>query len=116
MSSAITTIHEMIAQAGSDFAITRMLERANERIFEEMFGDRGRPAMGGRRLGVSFREGDALVFNVGDSRLYVLRERSLVQQSVDDTLSRRTTARGTRSHALTQSLGGKLSRSRRTHT
>ena len=55
--SAIGTIHEMIAQAGSESTIARMLERANERIFEEMFSDRGRPAMGSTAVGVSFRDG-----------------------------------------------------------
>ncbi len=87
-----------------------MLERAHESIFEEMFSDRGRPAMGSTTVAVSFRGGQALAFNIGDSRLYVVHEGAVVQQSVDDTLGRVARARGTRSHALTQSLGGTLGR------
>jgi PPM family protein phosphatase len=107
---AIETIHGLIAQVSSEHAIAHMLERANERIFEEMFGDRGRPAMGSTAVGVCFRHGDAFAFNIGDSRLYLVREGLLVQQSIDDTLNRPIRARGSRSHALTQSLGGSLSR------
>jgi len=108
--SAIETIHALIAQASSEPAIAHMLERANERIFEEMFSDRGRPAMGSTAVGVSFHHGNAFAFNIGDSRLYVVRGGALVQQSVDDTLTRATRAKGPRSHALTQSLGGSVSR------
>ena len=108
--SAIGTIHETIGQAASECAIARLLERANERIFEEMFTDRGRPGMGSTVVGVSFCDGHAFAFNIGDSRLYVLREGALILQSVDDTLGRISRARANRSHALTQSLGGSLSR------
>ena len=53
--AAIATIREMIGDAGSEFEIVRVLERANERIFEEMFDGRGRPAMGSTAVGIFSR-------------------------------------------------------------
>ena len=47
--------------------------------------------------------GRLAVFNVGDSRVYILRGHRLELLSVDDTLPRRAPGR---SNALTQSLGG----------
>lgn len=108
--AAIATIREMIGDAGSEFEIVRVLERANERIFEEMFDGRGRPAMGSTAVGISFQDDHVFVFNVGDSRLYTVQDGNLVQQSVDDTLAAVTPAQRSRSHALTQSLGGTFSR------
>ena len=79
-------------------------------IFEEMFDGRGRPATGSTAVGISFQDDHVFVFNVGDSRLYTVQDGNLVQQSVDDTLAAVTPAQRSRSHALTQSLGGTFSR------
>jgi protein phosphatase len=108
--STLRTITGLIKDAQSELDIARILERANDRIYEEMHGDRGRPGMGSTVVGVAFRGQGALMFNIGDSRLYVTRGTDLRQESVDDTLARVLPNRSVRSHALTQSLGGSYSR------
>lgn len=85
-----------------------LLEHVNDMVFEAMFTPSGRPGMGSTVAGVVVREGAAIFFNIGDSRAYLLRGNSLIQQSVDDALGAGT--RAYRSHALTQSLGGSLRR------
>jgi serine/threonine protein phosphatase PrpC len=108
--SAVRTIMGLIQDAQSEGDIVRMLEVANDRIYEEMHGGRGRPGMGSTVVGVALRGQRALMFNVGDSRLYLTRGAQLSQESVDDTIDRVLPSRAVRSHALTQSLGGGFSR------
>ena len=104
--SAVRTIMRLAKGAQSELDIARMLEAANDLIYEEMYGDRGRPAMGSTVVGVVLRGQAVLIFNVGDSRLYLTRGPELVLESVDDTLARVLPNQKVRSHALTQSLGG----------
>lgn len=76
---------------------------ANRAVFDAMRGPSGRRGMGTTVAGLC-REGRRLaLFNVGDSRIYLLRRGQLEMLSVDDTPPRQS---GGRSHSLTQSLGG----------
>ena len=108
--AAARTIMRLAKDAQSELDIARMLEAANDLIYEEMYGARGRPAMGSTIVGVVLRGQTVLTFNVGDSRLYLTRGPELVLESVDDTLGRVVPNRKFRSHALTQSLGGSYRR------
>jgi protein phosphatase len=66
--------------------------------------------MGTTVVGAMLTGVDALVFNIGDSRAYSMRRNRLIQQSCDDTFDTSAKRPWPRSHALTQSLGGTLSR------
>jgi len=102
----VDTIAELIGGADNETRISAMLDTANRRLFEAMYAIGGRPGMGSTVVGAVFFDPEALVFNVGDSRAYEMRRGGLFQLSQDDTLSIRRAAPRSRSHALTQSLGG----------
>lgn len=87
------------------------IDEANEAVHRAMAAGIGRPAMGTTVVGMLLGGTTCTFFNVGDSRAYVLRERNLTRHSVDPTPARGK-AIGLRSYALTQSLGGTLSRRR----
>ncbi len=108
--SAIRSIMKLAREARSENDVARMLETANDRIYREMFDGSGQPAMGSTVVGVIFRQKQALIFNIGDSRLYVAREATLKQESTDDTIVRTVDNRPMKTHVLTQSLGGSYSR------
>ncbi len=105
-SVVVDTITELIKDASTEASISKMLETANSRLFEAMYANGGRPGMGTTIVGAVLSDPDALVFNVGDSRAYMLRRGALTQLSHDDTLNVRRGTLRSKSHALTQSLGG----------
>jgi len=105
----IDTIAGLIRTAKNDAAVGSMLETANQHLFEGMYSRQGSPGMGTTVVGVILSGQQLTVFNVGDSRAYLLKEGELVQLSQDDTLNVRHGGALTRSHALTQSLGGTAS-------
>ncbi len=79
-------------------------------IFEATQGNPALVGMGTTIAGVAFHEGEAFIFNVGDSRVYVQNGDFLRLLSTDDTAAadyagshERT---GQRSHKLLQCLGG----------
>lgn len=90
-------------------ALRAMLDHANHNLFEAMYNE-GRPGMGTTVVGARFGDGDALVFNVGDSRAYKRLGRRLMQLSRDDSVGPSGPGRSARSHALIQSLGGSTRR------
>ncbi len=103
-----TAILELISLADgmtSEQSANSVLERVNQKVFEAMFSPRGRSGMGCTVAGVSFRAGALIVFNLGDSRVYLLRGSQLQQCSVDHVLGSGRPSLP-RSHTLTQSLGG----------
>jgi PPM family protein phosphatase len=108
--SAVRTIMRLAKGAQSELDIAQMLEAANDLIYQQMYGDRGRLAMGTTVVGVVLREQAVLMFNVGDSRLFLTRGSELVLESVDDTLTGALPHQKVRSHALTQALGGSFRR------
>jgi PPM family protein phosphatase len=86
------------------------LTALNQAIFDAMMDDRDLLGMGTTIAGVILREGEALVFNIGDSRVYVENAGFLRLLSTDDSSAagrigshERT---GQISHTLTQCLGG----------
>jgi PPM family protein phosphatase len=106
----VRSVMSLAREVRSESDITRMLETTNERIYREMYDDHGRPAMGSTVVGVILREKRALIFNIGDSRLYVTQDAKLQQESTDDTIIRTIEKRQIKTHMLTQALGGSHSR------
>lgn len=102
----VEAIAGSIDRARDEADVTSMIADANRRLFEGMYSGEGRPGMGTTIVGVVYFDREALVFNVGDSRAYEVRRGRLLQLSRDDTLNVDRGRRGSRSHALTQSLGG----------
>lgn len=107
--TAINALRPMIARKIDAANVGAIIDSVNEQIFEAMYSARGRPGMGSTIAAAVVERDQAIFFNVGDSRIYVLRDDALIQQSTDDTLDQGTAAR-IRNHALTQSLGGTLNR------
>jgi serine/threonine protein phosphatase PrpC len=107
---ALEAIAKLIRTATSEVDIKLMLDAANQRLFESMYGGEGRPGMGTTIVGAVLTGIEALIFNIGDSRAYSIDRNRLVQRSCDDTPQGATKGRWRRSHALTQSLGGTISR------
>jgi PPM family protein phosphatase len=102
----VEAIAGSIGRVRDEADVMSMITDANRRLFEEMYSGEGRPGMGTTIVGVILFDHEALVFNVGDSRAYEIRRNRLLQLSRDDTLNVDRGRRGSRSHALTQSLGG----------
>ncbi len=97
------------ARAVDEAALTTLLGDVNAELFELM---RERPmlfGMGTTVAGVSIGSTRAMIFNVGDSRVYRIDPRGLEQLSTDDTpgpkLADGRTAAMT-SHLITQTMGG----------
>lgn len=108
--TALSELHPLAGGLDSESAVNSALERVNERVFEAMYLPRGRMGMGCTVAGIVVNGGEAIFFNVGDSRAYLLRGREILQQSVDHTLGAGPGPHA-RSHLLTQSLGGTSRRS-----
>ncbi len=101
--AVVETFYRLAVGASTEANIVAILEKANAQIYARVAAGLGRVGMGSTIVGVSFRDRQCFVFNVGDSRVYLKREGELHQLSTDDTLRSRGRSR---SHALTQSLGG----------
>ena len=108
--TALDTIAEHIGAVSNRSEIQQLLDRANDSVFEAMFDGIGKPAMGTTVVGAVLSGEDAIVFNLGDSRAYLMGRDGLVQLSVDDTLGVADGRPGERSHGLTQCLGGTTTR------
>ena len=76
-----------IDKAGESSAVVAHLLKVNRAICTLISADGGR-RMGSTFAGVLFKDGQAHIVNIGDSRVYLFRNKSLVQQSIDDTLVR----------------------------
>lgn len=101
--AVVATFHRLAERAHTEVGIMSILEEANAQIYARIAAGTGRPGMGSTIVGLAFTDQRCFAFNVGDSRLYLRREGQLQQLSTDDTLR---SGAGSRSHALTQSLGG----------
>lgn len=102
----IAHVSEALGGAKTSEAIRSLMDAANNLVFESMFAPRGRSGMGSTIVGVRFAEDRTYIFNVGDSRAYLLRGDALYRLSHDDVLEPSGSQLRRRSHALTQSLGG----------
>jgi serine/threonine protein phosphatase PrpC len=107
---ALAAIAKRIRDVRTDSEIEKMLDAVNEEVFEAMYTAGGRVGMGTTIVGAMLIAASAQVFNIGDSRAYSMRRDRLIQQSCDDTVHSSAKRLWPRSHALTQSLGGTLSR------
>lgn len=100
---------EFLAEAAPDSAdaaaLADALRRLNRVLFEATARDRALAGMGTTVAGLVLRQDGILWFNVGDSRVYRLRDGSLTQVSVDDSPPASADGSMT-SHILTQALGG----------
>jgi serine/threonine protein phosphatase PrpC len=103
--TAIAELRAMAERIDNERSATAALEHVNQKVFEAMFSPRGGVGMGSTIVGIAFRQGEAIFFNIGDSRAYVVRGCEIRQASVDHTLDAGSSQRA-RSHRLTQSLGG----------
>lgn len=103
--TAVDALEVLLDSSVEPVDLTRIIEAANGKVFEAMHGPLGRPAMGTTVAGMWIAGVDATIFNVGDSRVYLLTAAGLRMISVDHTPVR-SISDGRRSHALTQSLGG----------
>jgi serine/threonine protein phosphatase PrpC len=94
-----------VAQRLTDVAAIRdALNACNEEVYAEAARYPERTAMGTTVAGLVVTEQAVVVFNIGDSRVYVLDDASLVQLSTDDN---EPPALGQpRSSVVTQTLGG----------
>ena len=90
-------------------ALPELLASVNQRVHEAMFSEEGDAGMGTTIVGFRSDANSTVIFNVGDSRAYLLRRGQLSQVSFDHT-PEGSSNRGNRSHRLTQSLGGTFHR------
>jgi protein phosphatase len=103
----VDCVAEFIGAVQDEDDIIRLLAEANMRVFHAMAAPNGSPAMGSTVVGMVVSSRKGWIFNVGDSRAYLMSGSELRRVSRDHTPDRPTS--GARSHALTQSLGGTLS-------
>ncbi len=88
---------------------TLALISANDDLYDLMRADPACAGMGTTLVGAAISNGRLLVFNVGDSRCYLHSAGELLQLSIDDVPPMAIGAsRVSRSHVITQSLGGAL--------
>jgi PPM family protein phosphatase len=87
------------------------LHAANHRLYDLMAEDPGVLGLGTTLVGAVLGHRGLVGFNVGDSRLYRQTRRSFVRLSVDDVPLGSTGSKVPRAtHQITQSLGGRLTR------
>lgn len=107
--TAVGILAKLLPTVRDEEALWTAIHMANERVHDAMSDPGGRPGMGTTIVGALFRGDSCTVFNVGDSRAYLVRAGRLRLLTVDDVPTL-VGSSGRRSHALTQSLGGTLSR------
>lgn len=106
---AVEFISERLPALQNSADLLGLLTLANHHIHEAMLSGEGEPGMGATIVGLWFDIDSVSIFNVGDSRAYILRRGEISQISLDHTPeSGSQTER--RSHRLTQSLGGTFHR------
>jgi PPM family protein phosphatase len=89
---------------GDENGVAGLVQACNTAVYDEAARDPGRAGMGTTIAGLVLRNGAAVVFNVGDSRVYLFEDDDLVQVTVDDNPP---LAPGqTHTAILTQMLGG----------
>ena len=84
-SVVVQTLASVGPTLGDEKSVRQAIELCNERVFDAAAADSARFGMGTTVAGVVLGDGSALVFNVGDSRVYVHGADGLAQLSVDDS-------------------------------
>jgi serine/threonine protein phosphatase PrpC len=93
--------------AADEAAVIARIRDAHRELFAAMAEDAGLRGMGTTLVGLLIGTAGCLHFNVGDSRLYRVRDGFIRQISTDDApLRGRSDTGSARSGQLTQSLGG----------
>jgi serine/threonine protein phosphatase PrpC len=107
---ASSLVVRWLARAGASLtdeaAIGEVLDACNEVVYADAARHPDRTAMGTTIAGVVVTEQAVLVFNIGDSRVYVVDGGGLVQLSTDDNEPPAPGQR--RSSMVTQTLGGSV--------
>jgi len=103
-SLAVRWLARAAASLTDEAAIREALDVCNEAVYAEAAPYPGRTAMGTTIAGLVVTEQAVVVFNVGDSRVYVLDDAGLAQLSTDD--NEPPTPGQHRSPVVTQALGG----------
>jgi PPM family protein phosphatase len=90
-----------------EVGLRELIQACNHAVYDEAANDPDRTGMGTTVSGLVLREDAALVFNVGDSRVYIFDGEDLVLATIDDNPP---LAPGqTHTAVLTQMLGGHAS-------
>lgn len=100
--------------ANDDKTILRTVDEANSKICDKMV-ETGERRIGTTFAAISIKDDKAKIYNVGDSRVYLFRNKKLKQISIDDTTAQRLINMGVLTkekakthedrHKLTQHLG-----------
>jgi protein phosphatase len=106
---AIDTINVSWQRARQTFDPIEVIKGANRRVYDEMQRDISLRGMGSTVVGLYLEKNKVTWFNVGDSRCYLYRVGKLSQLSQDHVPRGDTSSGGTRSHRITQSIGGSYS-------
>ncbi len=91
------------------------IKAANRRIYEEASGDPGKYGMGTTMVAATFFDGHLYVANVGDSRLYVMKDNELTQVTRDHSVVQELIKNGSidkdseiyreKKHVITRAVG-----------
>ena len=102
---ALTTFIESVRPPYTKWHLYDVLRTVNDRLFTKMDEEPSLRTMGTTIVGVGITDLTCSFFNIGDSRAYLLRDRSLIQLTSDDVPDNGTSGKRA-SHTLTQALGG----------
>ena len=95
--------------------IAALLRTASTEINKQSARDSSLSGMGSTVVGAVLQPQSTIVFNVGDSRAYLVTSGNFLKVSVDDVLpGARGSSNNPLRHAVTQSLGGSLIKTRPT--
>ena len=86
---SVETIHQLIAESGQEAAaaiLREVIEETNTRLREQADSDESLSGMGTTIVAATVEDGNLCVANVGDSRLYVLKDGTLKQITEDHSL------------------------------
>jgi len=107
-SIAVRWLARAAASLTDEAAIREALVACNEVVHAEAAPFPERTMMGTTIAGLVVTEQAIVVFNVGDSRVYVLDDAGLVQLSTDDNEAPAPAPGQRRSSVVTQALGGRV--------
>ncbi|WP_339026761.1 protein phosphatase 2C domain-containing protein [Bradyrhizobium symbiodeficiens] len=103
---ALQVIGDAWATRRAAFEPIEAIRAANRAVYDAMADDSALKGMGATIVGIHTSGTKLVWFNLGDSRGYIFRERALRQLTVDHVPRGGTGAARTRTHSVTQSVGG----------
>lgn len=108
--TALSAIRMVSPQGRETWRWENAIHFANDAVYDEMDHAPSSKGMGTTIAGVAVGENELIYFNVGDSRVYRHTGKELIKLSYDDVPLGSETQTGRRSHQITQSLGGRVTR------